>query len=42
MVAMVMFVVAVSLSCCEGGLVQVQLCHLAQKTTRTSRRLFAL
>jgi hypothetical protein len=41
-VAVVMFVVTVGLACCEGGLVQIQLCHLAQKTTGTSRRLFSL
>jgi hypothetical protein len=40
MVTMVMFVVTVGLACCEGSLVQVQLCHLAQKATRASRRLF--
>jgi hypothetical protein len=39
---MVMFVVTVGLPSCKGSLVQVQLCHLAQKTTRAFRRPFPL
>jgi hypothetical protein len=34
MITMMMFVVTVSLSSCKSGLVQKQLCHLTQKTTR--------